>query len=78
MGQPIHKNLVGLADYPHTMSFCIRKAMQINSFMELPEDKRPPRDIWDDELELEIWMKNLSDGKENKAEFIIRDDEIEG
>lgn len=51
--------------------------MQIESFNELPKEKRPPEDIWDNSSELELWIDNLSAGESNSAEFIIPEWEIE-
>ncbi len=77
MGQPLDKQLVGIRDYPYTISFSIRKALQIDSFNELPKDKRPPESIWDNSAELELWIDNLSAGEPNTTEITIPDWEIE-
>lgn len=53
--------------------------MKIDSFNELPKDKRPPRDLWNKPYKLEqfldtIWTKDSDKGKE----FVDFDeDEIE-
>lgn len=33
--------------------------MQIDSFMELPKDKRPPKNIWSKPEELEDWFDRV-------------------
>ena len=68
----------GTVDYPHTIAYCIRKQMQIDSFMELPKDKRPPKSIWDDSDELDRWFDDMYKHPGSKAnlEFVI--DDIEG
>lgn len=77
LGQPLDTRLMGIKDYPHTISFVIRKALQIESFTELPKNKRPPEDIWDNSTELELWIDNLSAGEPNTVDLIIPDWEIE-
>jgi hypothetical protein len=70
---------MSVADYPHTISYVIRRRMQIDSYFELPEEKRPPRDIWDKPSELEEWFdRAFSEGKK-QTEFNIpvKDNEIE-
>lgn len=42
-------------DYPYTISYIMRKRMQIDSFEELPKDKRPPRCLHPD---TKIFIKN--------------------
>jgi len=53
--------------------------MQIDSYMELPEDKRPPRSIWDKPSELNEWFeRTFSDGeKQTEFKLPVREDEIE-
>ena len=80
-GQPIHHSLAGTAEYPYTISFVIRKRLQYDSFLELPKEKVPPDDIWDEPEELEEWFDRVFERKEKapqKAYFTIYDDDIEG
>ena len=53
--------------------------MQIDSYLELPEDKRPPRSIWDKPSELEEWFDRAFSSGEKQTEFSLpmREDEIE-
>lgn len=55
--------------------------MQIDNLNELPEDKRPPESmIWDGTPEdIDNWLNRVFKGKQesNKANIVIRDDEIE-
>ncbi len=53
--------------------------MQIDSYMELPEEKRPPRSIWDYPSQLDEWFENaFSDGKkQNEFTLPIREDDVE-
>ncbi len=78
---PLHRSLLkfSVSEYPHTVNYVIKRRMQIDSYLELPEEKRPPRSIWDKPSELEEWFDRIfSDGKK-QTEFTlpIREDEIE-
>jgi len=50
-----------LAEIPHTISYVIRKRMQIDSLNELPEEKRPPDYLiwWSTPEELDHWIKQV-------------------
>jgi hypothetical protein len=64
-------------DYPYTVATVIRLRGNIDSFMELPKDKRPPEDIWFDSIELEEWFDRIYDsGKQTELELVIED--VEG
>jgi hypothetical protein len=62
-------------EYPHTISYCIRKAIQISSFFEFPTKNRPPENIWFNEEALEEWFKNIENDIPNSIE--IDEDDIE-
>lgn len=53
--------------------------MQLDSYLELPEDKRPPRSIWDYPSKLEVWFDSAfsSGDKQNEFNLPINDNEIE-
>lgn len=51
--------------------------MQIDSFMELPKEKRPPRKIWNDHDKLEDWFDRVFDRKK-QTKFELTVDDIEG
>lgn len=54
--------------------------MRIDSFNDLPKDKRPPRDLWDKPHRLSIFFDNVfkSDGDRSKTtEYIDLDEEVE-
>jgi len=55
---------------PYTFSYLIRKRMQIDSWLELPKEKRPPENIWDNPEELEEWFDRIYDDKA-QTEFNI-------
>ena len=78
---PLHESLRGLSvsEYPHSINYVIKRRMQIDSYNELPEDKRPPRCLWDKPSELDEWFNRVfSDGKK-QIEFSlpVNEDEIE-
>lgn len=77
LGQPLDTRLISIIDYPYTISFVIRKALQIEGFNELPKNKRPPENIWDNATEMELWIDNLSAGEPNTVDLIIPEWEIE-
>lgn len=76
----MHRSLTCTSDYPHTVLFACRKQMQIDSFMELPKDKRPPENIWDNPSKLNKWFDDVFDRESSEDEFelIIDESEIEG
>lgn len=63
---------------PYTFSYLIRKRMQIDGWMELPKDKRPPESIWDDPEQLEEWFDRVF-GDNVQTEFNVgwEEDEVE-
>lgn len=58
---PLHKSLPPADEMPWTISYVIRKRSQIDSFMELPEEKRPPDDVvWDGtQDDIDYWFKRV-------------------
>lgn len=76
LGVPLDKSLREIKDIPYTLSFCIKKSKQIDSFFELPKDKQPPESIWDDSQELKYWFDNLYNNEPNQLEFDLG--EVEG
>jgi len=76
---PLDTDLTEIRDLPYTISFVIRKRMQIDSINEIPKEKRPPElMLWDgDSEEIESWINKAFDGKQKqKLEFTISPDEI--
>lgn len=67
-----------ITDIPYTFSYLIRKRMQIDSWNELPKEKRPPEAIWDKPSELEEWFDRVFDSTA-QTEFKINwdDNEVE-
>jgi len=51
--------------------------MQIDSFMELPKDKRPPKSLWLRPKALEEWLDRAFDhNKQTTFDLVI--DDVEG
>lgn len=76
---PIDSKLNEIEDIPYTISFVIRKRLQVDGLNELPKDKRPPDDIiWNGSTEeLDSWIDRVfSRQGDNKATLLISD--IEG
>jgi len=73
IGVPLAEDIETATDLPHTLSFAILYRDRIDSFNELPKDKRPPRNLWDKPYELEkffdaIWGDKES-GKDTGQDF---------
>lgn len=62
---------------PYTFSYLIRKRMQIDSWMELPKEKRPPEAIWDDAQELEEWFDRIYGDKQTEFNIAWDENEVE-
>lgn len=78
---PLDAKINKLTDIPYTISYVIRKRIQVDSLYEFPKDKRPPDDmIWNSSSdELDSWLERVMSGKQKtKTEITISDDEIEG
>lgn len=63
------------------MTYIIRKRIQIDSYDQLDEEKRPPENmIWEEDSDtLNSWLRRVLSGKqETRSKIVIRDDEIEG
>lgn len=62
---------------PHTVAYVVRMRETIDSFMELPKEKRPPESIWFDGDELTEWFDRVFD-RNRQATFDLYIDEVEG
>lgn len=79
----MHENLPPADDLPWTISYVIRKREQVDSFSELPDEKRPPdKIIWDGTSEeLNEWFDKVLKRKGKFAsmdefDLQIKEDEI--
>jgi len=80
---PLDPSIKSSRELPYTISYVIRKRLQIDSLMELPKEKRPPDNIlWSNgSKKLEQWLDNVL--RPNKKEKVnehlhIPIDQIEG
>jgi hypothetical protein len=77
---PLDAKVGVLSDVPYTISFVIRKRMQLDNLNELGKDKRPDDFLIFDGTseELEKWLDRVLSGKE-QTQFILEfnEDEIE-
>lgn len=66
-------------DLPHTLSFAVLYRKRIDSFGQLPKDKRPPRNLWDKPVRLEEYLEKVWDTDSTKdkgsIEYLDFDDE---
>lgn len=70
-----------LKDIPYTITYVVKKRMQIDNLNELPKEKRPPDlMIWEGTSEeLESWIDKILDNKQQqKANLVIDENKIEG
>ena len=73
---PLDSRLGTITDLPYTISYVMRKRLQIDSLSELPREKRPPDNIlWSDVPEdLEEWLDTVletkSEDKEQDSDMI--------
>ena len=79
---PLDERVDYLIDIPHTLSFVIRKRIQIDNLNELPKEKRPPElMIWDGtSKDIENWYDKVFNRKKKPSDekISIPYDDIEG
>jgi hypothetical protein len=78
---PLDSKVKKLRDIPHTISYVIRKRMQIDNLNELPKEKRPPEMmIWTGTPEeIESWINQVLSGKKQAtANISFNPEDIEG
>jgi len=69
---PLAEGLEYSDNLPHTISAAITSRLRIDNLNELPEDKRPPRDLWWKPYKLKDWLDDVFDiKKEAKAKDFI-------
>ena len=79
---PLDNKISEIEDVPNTISYVIKKRVQLDNLNEIPKDKRPTeRMIWEGIPEdIEEWLDRAYDRKKPKqtAEIFISSDEVEG
>ena len=78
---PLHRDLPPTDELPWTISYVIKKRAQIDSFSELPKEKRPPDSVlwYGTPEELDKWFDKVLDRKATPGQEVIldiREDEI--
>jgi len=70
------------ANAPHTISYALIYRARINSFFELPKDKRPPKNLWDKPHRLSIFFEEIfkapsKDGSEGHEFVEFNNEDVE-
>jgi hypothetical protein len=65
-GLPLFEGVKAAEDLPYTISFAVAHRARINSFNELPKDKRPPRDLWHKPHKLDEFLETIWDTDDKK------------
>ena len=63
---PLTTSIKDIRDLPYTITYVIRKRLQLDSLNELPTEKRPPEElIWEGTTEeLDEWLDRVLNKKE--------------
>ncbi len=69
----MHKDLPPADELPWTISFVLRKRMQIDSFAELPKEKRPPDSIiwYGTQEDIDIWFDKVFKRGDRPGEEVV-------
>jgi hypothetical protein len=62
-GLPLVPGLDAAISVPHTISYAVLYRRKINSFAELPEEKQPPRNLWDKPYKLSLFFDEVFERK---------------
>lgn len=75
-GLPLAEDVFSVEDLPHTLTSALQYRARIDSFNDLPEDKRPPRNLWDKPYRLKDFFDEVfnSEGSKTKAIDIDMED----
>lgn len=81
-GLPFIEDIEISTELPHSVTFAIMYNSKINSFYELPKDKRPPRGIYDkpnrlDEFLDEVWEPGYKKESEENLSIEFDPEEVE-
>jgi hypothetical protein len=73
LGIPLDSKITNIEDVPYTISFVMRKRMQIDNLNELSKDKRPTDEmIFEGSSEaLDKWLDKVLSGKEPYRESVL-------
>ena len=73
-GLPLVPGLDTAISVPHTISYAVLYRRKINSFAELPEDKQPPRNLWDKPYKLSLFFDEVFETSKSKPTKYIEFD----
>lgn len=81
-GLPIAEGIKSVADLPHTITSALAYRARVNSFNELPKDKRPPRNLWDKPYRLnnffdEVFPANAGKGTTTSKYIEYNQEDVE-
>ena len=77
LNKPMDVTLLDPFNLPYTVAYAIRKQEQIDSFMELTDEKRPPRNIWHNDYKINEWLEEVFDNKDPDAAMEFNMSEVE-
>ena len=69
--------LINPFNLPYTVTYAIRKQEQIDSFMELDKKKRPPRNIWHNDYQINAWLEEIFEGNTPESEMEFSASEVQ-
>ena len=73
----MHPALEEAFNLPYTIAYGLRKQEQLDSFMELDEKKRPPRNIWHNDYKINEWLEEVFDNKDPDASMEFNMNEVD-
>lgn len=76
---PLDTRLEKMQDIPHTISYVIRKRIQVDNLNELPKEKRPPiKMLWEGTSEeIDEFLEKVFDVKKKIEDDIILISDVE-
>jgi hypothetical protein len=66
-GIPIAEGINSAMDLPHTLTQAIMYRAKLDSLLELPKDKQPPRNLWDKPHRLDQYLETVWDTDDKKG-----------
>ena len=76
---PLHENLPTADDMPWTISFVLRKRMQLDTYQQLPKEKQPPDEMiwWGTSEDIDEWFDKVYKRKGEKDDIVMEFDPSE-
>lgn len=78
-GTPLLEGWTNGLEFPHTVTTAVTYRLRLNALNELPEDKRPPRNLWDKPYRLSQFFDQMFEtkGKASTTQYVNIDDNFE-